>query len=28
LPHRFNDYDLLVAAARVDVPTMYGAPGI
>ena len=28
LPNRFDDYDRLVAAARVDVPAMYGAPGI
>ena len=25
---RFDDYHRLVAAARVDVPAMYGAPGI
>jgi hypothetical protein len=28
LPNRFDDYDQLVASARVDVPAMYGAPGI
>ena len=28
LPPGFGDHDRLVAAARVDVPAMYGAPGI
>lgn len=28
LPPGFADYDRLVAAARVDVPALYGAPGI
>lgn len=28
LPPGFDDYDRLAAAARVDVPTLYGAPGI
>jgi hypothetical protein len=28
LLNRFDDYDRLIAAARVDVPAMYGAPGI
>lgn len=28
LPPGFGDYDRLVAAARVDVPAMHGAPGI
>jgi hypothetical protein len=28
LPPGFGDYDRLADAARVDVPTMYGAPGI
>lgn len=28
LPPRFDQYDHLVAAARVDVPALYGAPGI
>jgi len=27
-PPGFTDYDLLVAAARVEVPTLYGGPGI